>query len=300
MTQPNFNTVSGIIFDIQRYSVHDGPGLRTNVFFKGCPLRCGWCANPESQKRQPEIAISETRCINCGQFPTSCPDVRQNGHQPVPKTEYCERVNVCPVEGIRWLGEERTAEAIMDEVRRDIPFYGESGGLTLTGGEPTNQPKLAEALLKMAKAEGISTAIETCGHTLWPTFERLLPYLDTILFDIKHIDPRIHMAYTGVDNVLILSNLRQLAQNNAPLQIRVPLIPGFNADVDSLKRIGEFILNLNLSRLDLLPYHTYALSKYQALGRDYPWQNHSLLTNTQVNTLAQTLRNLGLAVTIGG
>ena len=188
----------------------------------------------------------------------------------------------------------------MEQVRRDIPFYGDSGGLTLTGGEPTSQPQLAETLLKMAKAEGISTAIETCGHTLWPTFERLLPYLDTILFDVKHIDPRIHMAHTGVDNVLILSNLRQLAQINAPLQIRVPLIPGFNADADSLQQIGDFLLNLNISNLDLLPYHTYALSKYQALNRDYPWQNHKHLTDTEVNTLAQTLRNLGLTVTIGG
>ena len=188
----------------------------------------------------------------------------------------------------------------MEQVRRDIPFYGKSGGLTLTGGEPLAQPKLAETLLKMAKAEGISTAIETCGHALWPTFERLFPYLDTILFDVKHINPRIHMAHTGVDNVLILSNLRQLAQNNAPLQIRVPLIPGFNADPDSLRRIGNFILELNITRLDLLPYHTYALPKYQALNRTYPWQEYAHLTDSEVDTLAQTLRDLGLTVTIGG
>ena len=188
----------------------------------------------------------------------------------------------------------------MEQVRRDIPFYGESGGLTLTGGEPLTQPQLAETLLKMAKAEGLSTAIETCGHALWPTFERLLPYLDTILFDVKHIDPGIHMAHTGVDNVLILSNLRHLARNNAPLQIRVPLIPGFNADATSLRRIGNFILELNISRLDLLPYHTYAMSKYQALNRTYPWQDHDHLTDAEVDNLAQILRNLGLAVTIGG
>jgi pyruvate formate lyase activating enzyme len=299
--------VTGIVFDIQRYSVHDGPGLRTNVFLKGCPLRCGWCANPESQQPHPELVIFKDRCMNCGQFDSTCSDARtkQNGTRSSAHTRetFQPRVDLCPVEAVQLIGKVRTAASVMEEVRRDKPFYGGGGGLTLTGGEPTMQPDFAEALLKLAQVEGISTAIETCGHTPWSVYERLLPFLDSVLFDLKHIDSAIHQQYTGVDNALILANLRQLATNNAPVTVRIPLIPGFNATANTLKAMGNFILeelNGAITQVDLLPYHNLGKNKYDALGRDYPWDDQRRLTDDEVEHLANALREMGLNVRLGG
>jgi pyruvate formate lyase activating enzyme len=265
--------VEGVIFDIQRYSLHDGPGLRTNVFLKGCPLRCRWCSNPESQSVQPEFALFAHHCIACGQFVETCPvkwenDRKSNWTKEL-EEEYNFRVMMCPTEAIHRIGEQRTAGEVIAEVVRDIPFYGDRGGTTLTGGEPTMQPHFAEALLRLAKVETISTAMETCGYTKWTVLECLLPYLDHILFDVKHIDTKVHQTFTGVGNELILSNLRQLVALSAPVTIRVPLIPGFNASPESLRAIAEFVLGLNssITSIDLIPYHTLGKPKYNALNR---------------------------------
>jgi len=297
-------SVAGFIFDLQRYSLHDGPGLRTDVFFKGCPLRCGWCSNPESQSPRPELAVFAVNCIRCGQFPTPCPDQWGVHADTCWKThladEYGERAALCPVGGARWIGGRRTAGSIMAEVRRDMPFYGEGGGMTLTGGEPLQQPVLAEALLRLARAVGIATAVETCGHAAWPTLEKLVPYLDQILFDVKSLDSAVHQKYTGVGNELILENLARLAARSAPVTVRVPLIPAFNASEESIHAIGAFARELGYARLDLLPYHTYGRSKYAALAVPYPWQGYERLTERQVEALAAVLRDLGLSVTVGG
>ncbi|MCB9103548.1 MAG: glycyl-radical enzyme activating protein [Anaerolineales bacterium] len=298
--------VEGIIFDIQRYSVHDGPGLRTNVFFKGCPLHCGWCANPESQSMQPELVLSEVNCISCGQFETPCPicwaEQGESGWSREQLEEFDERTAICPTGAIHWIGERRTAGDIMREVRRDAPFYAEGGGLTLTGGEVTMQPDLAEALLRLAQAEGISTAMETCGHTRWPVLERLLPYLDHILYDLKQVDTETHRKFTGLGNELILDNLRWLVAAKAPLTIRVPLIPGLNASAEPMRAIAGFVRDLGDSRLSihLLPYHTLGQSKYKALGRTYPWAEHDRLMTDEVNTLARLVESYGLMVKVGG
>lgn len=294
--------VEGVIFDIQRYSLHDGPGLRTNVFFKGCPLRCGWCANPESQQPQPELALFAHNCITCGQFEKPCPVCWSGSRTRELEQKFNRRVTLCPSGAIHWLGRQRTAGEVMAEVLRDAPFYEDGGGLTLTGGEPTMQPALALALLRLAKAEYISTALETCGHTQWPVLEQLTPYLDHILYDLKHTDPDIHHTFTGLDNRLILENLRRLAAGGAPVTIRVPLIPGFNASVESLRAIAQFVLSLNgpVQHVDLLPYHTLGQAKYAALGRDYPWANQPRLTETEVAPLAKEIESHGLTVTIGG
>ncbi|MDH3674295.1 MAG: glycyl-radical enzyme activating protein, partial [Anaerolineae bacterium] len=253
--------VEGIVFDIQRYSLHDGPGLRTNVFMKGCPLRCGWCANPESQQPLPELGLTAGNCITCGQFDLPCPSCwgsqKRTDRTRALRDELGTRTAVCPTGAIHWLGERHTAGEIIAEVQRDAPFYEAGGGLTLTGGEPTMQPVLAEALLRLAKAEGISTAMESCGHTPWAVLERLIPYLDHILYDLKHIDQATHQTYTGLGNELILSNLSQLAALGVPLIIRVPLIPGFNSSVEAIQAIAEFVGTLEglPRRVDLLPYH---------------------------------------------
>lgn len=290
--------VEGIVFDIQRYSVHDGPGLRTNVFLKGCPLRCGWCANPESQQMQPELALFEHNCMTCGQFKTPCPVCRSEGHS----NELPLRVDICPTGAIHWIGERRTAGDVMREVRRDIPFYEDGGGLTLTGGEATMQPEMAEALLRLAKAEGINTAIETCGHTRWEVFERLVPWLDDILYDLKHVDSGIHRQHTAMGNELILDNLRRLVAGNAPVTVRVPLIPGFNADAASVATIAEFVAALSGSvrGVDILPYHSLGRAKYAALGRDYPWQEFARLTDAEVEAFVAIFAAQGIAVGVGG
>jgi pyruvate formate lyase activating enzyme len=296
--------VEGIVFDIQRYSLHDGPGLRTNVFLKGCPLRCAWCANPESQQPQPELALFAHNCITCGQFPQACPlgwgQHHHNGWTRELAGQYSPRAEVCPTGAMRWIGQRRTAGAIIQEVLRDAAFYEDGGGLTLTGGEPTMQPCLAEALLRLAKAEYLSTAIETCGHTTWAVWERLVPYLDTILFDLKHTDSNTHRTFTGVGNELILSNLRRLAEVSAPVIVRVPLIPGFNADPASLGAMAEFVHDLGLTRLDVLPYHTLGQAKYAALGREYPLAGQSRLEEAEVAELAGLVESVGLRVTVGG
>jgi pyruvate formate lyase activating enzyme len=305
------------------------------VFFKGCPLRCGWCSNPESQKPGPELILFNNRCITCGQFDTTCPDTWSGWNTVCSSAklnqDFGARIDQCPVEAVRLVGQVRTAASIMEEVRRDKPFYADGGGITLTGGEPTQQPDFAEALLKLAKAEQISTTIETCGHTPWSVFERLLPYLDTIYFDLKHIDNDIHQRYTGLGNHLILSNLRQLIARDAPVTVRIPLIPGFNASEESMRAIGQFIheaycahsmkaftqndsdgprfmgyegevkkeLNASIKRLDLLPYHTMGKIKYDALRRPYPWAEHSRLTH-EIDDLANILRSFGFTINIGG
>lgn len=295
--------VEGIVFDIQRYSLHDGPGLRTNVFLKGCPLRCGWCANPESQQPQPELALFAHNCITCGQFSQACPlgwGQHRDGWTHELAEAYSPRAEVCPTGAMRWIGQRRTAGAIMAEVLRDAAFYEDGGGLTLTGGEPTMQPCLAEALLRLAKAEYLSTAIESCGHTVWAVWKRLLPYLDTILFDLKHTDDKTHRLHTGVGNGLILSNLRHLAEVDAPVVIRVPLIPGFNADPASLTAIATFVRDLGFHRLDLLPYHTLGQAKYAALGREYPLVGQPRLEEAEVAELAGLVESVGLEVSVGG
>lgn len=298
--------VSGVVFDIQRYSLHDGPGLRTNVFLSGCPLRCGWCSNPESQQLQPEMALFASTCMACGQFGAACPttwreDIR-DGWTKALEEKYHARSQLCPTEAIRWIGEQRTAGDIMQEVVRDKPFYDDGGGLTLTGGEPTMQPRLTEALLRLAKAEGISTALETCGHTQWTALEYILPYLDHILFDLKHVDNDVHRAFTGVDTQRILSNLQRLVAMKAPVTIRIPLIPGFNATADSVRALAKYIADLpgEVASVDLLPYHTLGKAKYVALGRKYPWEGYKRLPDDEVQAFVTIFNNSGLQVSLGG
>lgn len=315
----------GVVFDIQRMSMHDGPGVRTNVFLKGCPLRCGWCANPESQEMRPQLLLHAANCIECGEFAPPCTACALAGATPSnldsssPHADVRDaargraasvdddnplalRVELCPTGALRWAGEWRTAGEVMAEVRRDRPFYGAGGGMTLTGGEPTMQPDLCEALLRLAEDEGIATAIETCGHTQWPVYARLLPYLDVVLFDVKHSDPEVHRRHTGVDNRLILDNLRRLVEAGANVRVRIPLIPGFNADAESVAAIVALVQALPgpVAGIDLLPYHTLGKAKYAALGRAYPWEGHARLSDAEIAACTAVLASSGLPFTIGG
>ena len=313
-TPAQLEAVRGLVFDIQRMSMHDGPGMRTNVFLKGCPLRCAWCANPESQHTQPELMLHAANCIACGQFAAPCtactpptcgrtPSRPAVGHPADLRSDtLSSRVPLCPTGALHWAGEWRTAADVMAEVRRDRPFYGQEGGMTLTGGEPTLQPDMCEALLRLAKAEGIHTAMETCGHTQWSVYERLLPYLDLVLFDVKHHDAEVHRRHTGFDNRLILGNLQRLAAAGANLHLRIPLIPGLNAEPETMAAIAVLIRDLPNppAGVDLLPYHTLGKAKYTALGRAYAWEGHARLSETEIAACAAALRASGLPITIGG
>ncbi len=300
------DTTVGTLFDVQRFCVHDGPGLRTTVFLKGCPLRCVWCDNPESQQAEPELTVFAGNCISCGQFAPRCPALWEvsggAAASAMVAAELEKRARVCPTVSVRWIGRRATAASVMAAVRRDLPFFGEDGGLTLSGGEPLMQPEFAMSLLRMASAEGINTAIETCGHVPWQSLEDCLPFVNTVLFDLKHMDPVTHWRHTGVDNELILGNLRRLARSRAPVIVRVPLIPGFNASLEDIQSLARFVAGLELAtgRLDLLPYHALGRPKYEALGRRYRWADCSPLSEQQIHQLAEAARACGLSVTVGG
>jgi len=267
----------GIIFNIQRYSIHDGPGIRTTVFFKGCPLKCFWCQNPESQETRPEVLINRSVCSSCGRCIDVCP-IRVNllsERGMIIDREKClgcgKCIEVCPAQGRTLVGAEMSVDDVMDEVLRDKVFYENSGGgITLSGGEPIMQPDFALQLLQKAKAEGLHTAIETCGLALWPTMEGLLHHTDLILYDIKCLDPIRHRKATGKPNRLVLENARRIARAK-PMRIRVPLVPGFNDSVEEIRAIIEFVerdLCLSPADIDLLPYNRLGEGKYERLDRE--------------------------------
>lgn len=297
----------GIVFDIQRYSLHDGPGLRTNVFLKGCNLSCQWCLNPESHLRQPEIAFFERNCFLCGDCVPACAvgAIRLEEDQLTWARSKCNQcfdcAEVCSAHAFSVIGKEMTAGEVLAEVLRDVAFYGEQGGLTLTGGEPALQVEFSESVLKLARAEGVHTAIETCGAVPWQNLERLLPHLNLVLYDLKHMDADIHRRFTGRKNNVILNNLTRIAKSDINLIVRVPLIPGFNADQNSLTAIAGFVKTLKrVTEVHLLGYHTLGRAKYRALGLAYPMENQAPMLVEETEKWAGVFREEGLKVLVGG
>lgn len=253
--------MTGRIFDIQRFSIHDGPGIRTAVFFKGCPLCCAWCHNPESQSPRPQLLFYAHKCTGCGR----CADVCPNTHTPA--CTGCGRcVDVCRSGAREISGYEITPEEALRTVLRDRAFYETSGGgMTLTGGEPLAQPDFARELLRLCREQGVNTAVETGGFAPWEALEGLLPLLDHVYYDIKGIDPALHRRNTGVSNEVILANAGRLKQSGANVVFRMPYVPGFNdGELAAVRAFTEGF------PLQLMPYHATGAGKYAALGRDYP------------------------------
>jgi pyruvate formate lyase activating enzyme len=307
MNNPIMEITRGRVFDIQRYSLHDGPGLRTNVFLKGCNLSCQWCMNPESQVQLPEIAFFERNCFLCGDCVPVCEAraIRLHEGQLTWDRSVCNQcfdcAEVCSAHAFTVIGKEMTAGEVLTEVLRDVAFYGKQGGLTLTGGEPATQAQFSESVLKLARAEGIHTAIETCGAVPWRNLERLLPHLNLVLYDLKHMDADIHRSFTGRSNALILNNLTRIAQSGIDLIVRVPLIPGFNADQNSLVAIARFVKALwGVTEVHLLGYHTLGRAKYRALGLAYPLENKPPMLVEETKKWAGVFREEGLKVLVGG
>jgi pyruvate formate lyase activating enzyme len=318
-TQPTRSTstpyqrsgTQGLIFDIRKYSLHDGPGVRTTVFFKGCPLECRWCCNPESQSGRPELVWVGERCLGCDQCLSACEQAAlrtaPGGGKAIDR-ERCDCCGVCarrcPGEALNLIGRRVTVEEVLAEVTRDALYFEASGGgLTLSGGEPLAQPEFAAELLRRYKHEekGGHTAVETCGFVAWPVIERVAPDVDLFLYDLKHLDPDEHRRLTGQDNRLVLDNARRLAAAGHGLVMRLPLIAGVNDRREQLEAAADFILSLpGVRRLDLLPYHRLGEPKYRRLGKAYALEGEPSLDGRQVARAVEILAAKGLEVTIGG
>jgi pyruvate formate lyase activating enzyme len=306
--RPAAEAVSGTVFDIRRFSVHDGPGLRTTVFFKGCPLRCYWCHNPESQHHRRELMYWPERCIQCEACVTACPNgaITWQDGQPVTDAALCDLSGACTqacyAEARQVAGRIMSVAEVMAEVKRDISFYETSGGgVTFSGGEPLLQPRFLLGLLEACRDADIHTALDTSGFATWETVDRVRSLVDLFLYDIKLMDPVRHRKYTLVFNPRILDNLRHLAQLGHKVIVRVPIIPGINDDERNLHQTAAFAMGLGgLGRVDLLPYHSAAAGKYERLHRKYRLPRIKSPTDERMGEIAQLFEGYGLRVQIGG
>jgi pyruvate formate lyase activating enzyme len=299
---------SGFVFDIQRFALHDGPGIRTTIFFKGCGLRCWWCHNPESQQPRSELLLRPELCIQCGACLAECPHeaIRRNGDGFVTDREVCELcgacVAACTADAREMVGREMTVEQVMAEVLRDTIFYDESGGgVTFSGGEPLFQGNFLFDLLRACKAHDLHTIVDTCGFASPETLDRVSPYVDLFLYDLKVMDDRRHREVTGVSNTLILDNLRRLSECDQPVVLRVPIIPHINDDEANLRQIGALARGLpNVERVDILAYHKLGMDKYERLNRPNPMPETTEPSEDAMMGIKRLLETFGLNVTIGG
>jgi len=275
-------SVTAVIYNIQRYSLHDGSGIRTVVFFKGCPLQCRWCCNPESQNPKPELSYARSRCIGyetCGMCTKACPSAAisfdDDGYARVDRaacTQCLKCADECPSKALRPEGRAEHISVILETVEQDAVFYRkEAGGLTLSGGEPLFQPEALLALLNEAKKRKIGAAIETCGFADYEILKSAAQLLDVIIYDIKHMDGEYHKKFTGQTNTLILENFTRLCKDfpRLPKIVRTPVIPGFNDTPETIAEIETFIADKPKVQFEALSYHRFGVSKYERLGRDY-------------------------------
>ena len=274
---------SGIVFNIQKYSVHDGPGIRTVVFLKGCPLRCRWCSNPESQKPQPQLVYNRNKCltlehcVRCLEVCTAGAIKSGEGGRVEIDREVCTEcllcTKACPSLALNVYGESMTVEQVIGKVEEDSAFYSRSGGgLTIGGGEPMHQAEFAVAILKEAKRRRINTAMETCGFCSWEALESACGLLDTLLYDVKSMDPEKHRVFTGVSNELVLENLKRAREAfpGLPMWVRTPIVPGFNDDPEDIRRVLEHIQGMPNTWFEALDYHRMGKPKYEYLGLEFP------------------------------
>lgn len=292
----------GFVFDIKRFSVHDGPGIRTTVFVKGCPLRCPWCHNPEGISLKPEIFFSPERCVGCGACARVClqeahswANGRHVFHRPL--CEGCGRcVASCPTGAIELAGVEMSVEEVLNIVERDKPFYQESGGgLTVSGGEPLLQFEFTKALLEAAKEREIHTCLDTSGAAPWRRLEELIGVVDLFLFDVKVLDEKKHCELAGIGLEPILRNLRRLDQARSRLILRCPIIPGVNDVEEHLYKVARLARSLkNVEAVEILPFHKLAVEKYKRLGREYSFAKVEPPLEEQVKGWVATLRNQGV------
>jgi pyruvate formate lyase activating enzyme len=300
--------MKGLVFNIQRFSVSDGPGIRTTVFLKGCPLHCKWCHNPESISPDEQLVLRADRCVRCGDCFALCKNHavrRVNGGFTTIRdlcVECSECIEVCNAEAREIAGKEMSKNEVMKEVEKDVIFYEQSGGgVSFSGGEPLLQHEFLQGLLEACREKGIHTVVDTAGFTSPDILKKVSAFVDLFLFDLKTLDEQKHREFTGVSNSLILGNLKRLAEWKKQTIVRIPIIPGVNDDPVSIRQSGAFVASLgNVSEIHLLPYHTIGVEKYKRLGMEYVMEQTVPPSADDLSTIVKELRNYVSTVSIGG
>ncbi len=297
----------GVIFNIQRYSLDDGPGMRTTVFLKGCPLSCLWCSNPESQDGAPMVSYRYTSCKACGSCAKACPKAAITlGSDGIHiDRALCDRcgacIKACVPQALRWSGELKTTEEIMKTVRRDKVYYQTSGGgVSCSGGEILAQADFVSEIFRLCREEGIHTCADTCGFGSQEAMRKVLKYSDLVYFDLKHMDSKKHFEYTGVGNEVIKQNLSLTLETGVPVVIRVPLIPEHNTDEENLRALAGVVKSLGGGgdHVSLLPYHNYGSNKYRMIDRSYPLEGLRRLTPEEEQSIKELIEACGLTCKI--
>jgi pyruvate formate lyase activating enzyme len=299
--------VVGLVSNIQRYSLHDGPGIRTTVFLKGCPLSCAWCHNPENRAAEPEVLVVESRCVRCGICATACPQGSSanatTAQREAAGCTVCGRcVDACPVEARQLAGREMSVEDVLAEIRKDTAFYDESGGgVTFSGGEPLGQFEFLGSLLEACRRLEIHTAVDTCGFAPRENLLAIAPLVDLFLYDIKLLDNDRHVRFTGVPNLPILENLHALSRVQANLWLRVPVIPGVNDGGEEMLAIARLASSVpGVRQVNLLPYHKTGIAKFQRLGLAYELSDVASPAADTMDALVHQFQSLGLQAKVGG